>query len=179
MPSRHSNSYCFFPVCPSFKPSSIYTEYYVHHIHLTRHSGFLIIIARFAPEELPPTCRNGAGLHEDTSAHSEYVPIVRGPLDDKYILSLVLKQKKHLILAGGEAIALQAHTFAGKNRVQPSESAQHNSPLPDKRTGTTQICYILKQSLTDEYVATQDCRFLCAAVATWHPQSSAASYLKS
>ncbi|BDA40377.1 mitochondrial potassium channel ATP-binding subunit [Coccomyxa sp. Obi] len=71
MPSRHSKCHCHFPVRPSFTPSSLF----------------------FYTE-------NGAGLHGDTSANSEYVPLVRGPLDDKYIISLVLKQKKHLILAG-------------------------------------------------------------------------------
>ena len=98
-------------------------SHYVHHYLLTFSS--LILTGPFAPEKLPSICRNGAGLHGNPSAHSEYVPLVRGPLDDKYILGLVLKQRKHLILAGGEPSSLHSSHQCRQARVQPSAAAQH------------------------------------------------------
>ena len=52
---------------------------------------------------MPIPCRNGADHKGESTAHHEYVPIVRGPLDNKYILGLILKQRKHLFLAGEQA----------------------------------------------------------------------------
>lgn len=52
---------------------------------------------------MPIARRNGADHKGESTAHHEHVPIVRGPLDNKYILGLILKQRKHLFLAGEQA----------------------------------------------------------------------------